>query len=307
MINDNKLADDSLIKFDVSVNQIKEDDSIAALSTAEHEIRNLEDLLGKEVQVTAFFVRYGLIRADGSGDENITVLLKTPYTFYGGEFRRISSHCWIKYNNVLKKCKLHHGDKITFTATVERYKKRSGAWNYTFSEVTSAEVLQRNPTPARLGIFEFQVPLCKNKVGFVALKGSPKTLFQKRLNIQGQTFYPSDEDPPIFEFKLRDITRNGAFRFYYKLPGQDKWLKYAIFFPSKGQKIFFISGNNVSRIYIDERTYYTLKDAYSQFAYSGEYRFPVKPYKIDKMAQKDLDPRLVDGHWPSKRTLVRLC
>lgn len=307
MYNDTNVADDSLLGLEVSANQIKEDDSVAADIAAKNETRNLEDLLGKEIQVTAFFVRFGLTCANDSEEDNITILLKMPYTFYGGEFRRIASHCWIKHNEAFKKCKLRHGDKVTFTATVSRYQKRSGVWNYTFSDVSSAVVLQRNPTPARLGIFEFQVSLSKNKVGFVALKGRPKTLFQKRLNVQGQTFYPSNEDPPIFEFKLRDITRNGIFRFYYKLPGQSQWFKYALFFPSKGQKIFFVSGNYISRIYIDSQTYYTLKDAYAQFAYSGEYKFPIKPYKINEMAQKDLDPNLVDGHWPSKRSLVRLC
>lgn len=288
----------------------KEDDLSTAgnsVCAAENELRDLEDLLGQTIEVTAFFVRYGLVSAESGNDENVTLLLKNPYTFHNGHFRRIASHCWIRYNNILKQCNLHHGDKVVITAVVERYEKRSGQYNYTLSNTASARVIERNPTPAKLGIFNISVPLIRCQQGYVALKGGSKTLYQKKLVVRGQVFSPSDINPPRFDFKLRDITCNGTFRFFYKLPGQNKWFRYAYFFPNKGQKIFFISGNHVSRIYIDAETYFVLKDAYAQFAYSGEFKFPLKPYVIENLAKKDKNPNLVEGRWPSKRVLVSTC
>lgn len=269
----------------------------------ENEVRDLADLEGKTIQVSAYFTRYGHIdavdRNSNKNISNITLLLKKPYTFVDGEYRLIASHCWLTNNTSLQKCRLHHGDKVTFFATVKKYVKRSGKEDYTFIDIHNASVLQRNPVPLKMGIFEFDAPLVKKIIGFTSFKGEAMNLYQNKIVVNGERY--SVNDNISFRFKLKDIDKNGTFRFYYKTPNSNSWTKYAYFFPNKGQKIFFITGSNVSRMLIDEKNYYALKDAYSDFAYAGNFHFPVKSRNIIKLAKNDSLPDRMSCCWESRR------
>lgn len=269
----------------------------------EKEIRNLADLEGLTIQVSAYFTRYGHIsnpqKALCNDLENITLLLKKPFTFVNGEYRLISSHCWIPNNESLHKCNLHHGDKVTFFATVKKYKKKSGKEDYTFFDIHNASVLQRNNIPVKMGVFEFSSPFIREICCYTSFKGDPVQFKQEKVNINGVRY--RSKDNITFNFKLKDIDKNGIFRFYFKTPNSISWNKYAYFFPNKGQKLFFVTKDKVSKIFIDERTYYMLKDAYADFAYAGDYHFPIKSNKIKSLAKKDSLPNRIECCLESKR------
>jgi hypothetical protein len=152
-----------------------------------------------------------------------------------------------------------------------------------------------------MDIFEFTAPLMKSVNGFIALKGNLQNLKQGQIKIDGKKYSP--EDNVSIAFKLKDVDKNGTFRFYYKTPDSNKWCRYAYFFPNKGQKIYIASYKTcrVARILIGQKLFFSLKDAYVQFAYAKGNSFPVSSKKIRALAANDTLPNRQERCIESKR------
>lgn len=265
--------------------------------------RNMGDLIGKTIQVSGWFVRFGHTNASFD-DDDVTILVKRPYTLGPNkEFINLSSHIWIKYSHEFKKLKLRHGDKFTFFAQVSCYQKKSGQLDFSLIDVNRPMLLYRNCEGNTMRIFEQEIPFLKETLCFVSLKSSKVRLFQKPIKLNGEKIKPgSSQSAPVFEIKLKDVNQN-AFRFLFRLKGTAKWCRYAYFFPKLGARLFLDCDGKLCRLSIPDENYYALKDAYHLFLYSGEFKMPVNGNTIHKLRIADTDPQLVDMAWPTKRCL----
>jgi hypothetical protein len=103
----------------------------------------LETLIGKVVTVTAYLVRYSLVK--NYGGTSVTVLL-TNLIITGGKNIQIKlDHMWLKVSTIIASRNIEEGSLIKFTATVVSYWKGSGIkeLDYCLRQITGIKILEK--------------------------------------------------------------------------------------------------------------------------------------------------------------------
>ncbi len=269
--------------------------------------RNMADYVGKNIQVSGWFVRFGHI-SNSFDDEDVTILIKRPYTIDGKEFVQLASHIWIKYDRSFQALKLRHGDKITFTATVSCYQRSTnGHFDFSLVDVSRPGILYRNNEPNSMRIFNQEIPFLKESQCYLSLKAAKKTIWHRPIKIDGKKIHPGKDpkEAPVFEIKLKDVSKN-AFRFLFRIKGTQKWHRYAYFIPKYGERLTLTLEGGIFKLAIPDECYYALKDAWHLFVYNGEFRLPLNSKDVYRIKSEDEESSTRNAPWPSQRQPSRV-
>ncbi len=249
----------------------------------------------KDICFQGYFVRFGTKSENIDDKENVTILIKNPFTYEDGKYIRLGHHLWVDYSPEIEKLKIDHGDRLQAKGRVVCYTKKNGETNYSIVGVHDYSLVSKNSDPGKYNCFDFIDTIKTSAKAFMKVKMDQKFVRAGRFRKRDGTLVKEGQ----VEFKMRDVLKNGMCRYYYRSVGEQHFQRYAYFSVKNGQVMTIVNNGKRRRFILSEENFYAIKDFVQSVRYSGRYKLPLSPKAVNK--ERKLEKNKAPGKWESIR------